>query len=169
MTDGTPSGLPLPSPRGPAHDLVDAVVAEHECARLIALYTHYIDLGEAARVSELFTADGIWESARGRLAGREEIERAFGLRQRNRRRRSRHVCTNTVVHVISDAEASAITYYVLYRREDNDPRIPCPVVPPLAIGEYRDRFRRAAEGWRFAHRRVTVAYGLRPRPREMVS
>jgi hypothetical protein len=35
---------------------------EHECARLTVAYTHYVDLGEAERIAELFTDDGVWEA-----------------------------------------------------------------------------------------------------------
>lgn len=136
----------------------DVIAAEHECMRLIALYAHYIDFGQAALVSGLFTPDGIWESPKKTLSGHAELHAAFALRQQVRRR-SRHICTNSVVNVLSRTDASGLTYFTLYRRDDASDGERLPASAPWAIGEYRDQFRCIDGGWRFAHRVVSFGFG----------
>jgi hypothetical protein len=135
---------------------------ERACERLVVTYSHFIDLGEAGRVAELFTADGVWASAEGTLRSRDEIAKAFAQRQSNTGRRSRHVCTNLRIDVAAPTEAAGLCYFTLYRADDVEG--PFAVVDgPAIVGEYRDRFVLTDEGWRFAQREASAGF-LFPSP-----
>lgn len=140
---------------------------ERACERLIVAYTHLIDFGDGGRVGELFSPDGVWESEQTRMEGRDEITRGFGRRQQRADRISRHVCTNTAINAIDENSAEGVTYFTLYRR-DGVTALPAGIDGPTIVGQYRDRFVRTAEGWRFAHRRAEAAF-VRERARPGVA
>ena len=131
---------------------------EQACARLIAQYARFVDSGEAARVAELFTPDGVWESAEARMAGRAEIAKGFMRRQKQADRVSRHVCTNVLIDVVSEDEAVGRCVFTLYRADGIDPGSIARTTTPAMVGDYVDRFVRTAEGWRFSHRRAEAAF-----------
>jgi hypothetical protein len=120
---------------------------------LVDRYSLYIDGGSAARVQELFTEDGTWESSETSMVGREAIGRGFGRRQ-EQERTSRHVCTGTVLEADGD-DVVGWTTFTLYRF-DGPLDGPAPLEGPVMIGTYHDRFRRTPDGWRLAHRRATA-------------
>lgn len=131
--------------------------AERACERLVVAYSHLIDGGEAARVGELFTEDGVWESAEVTMTGRDQITAGFSRRQANAGRRSRHVCTNLAIDVLSDTAASGRCYFTLWRADD--------VAGPVAfvsgaemVGDYSDTFVLTDAGWRIRHRVATAAF-----------
>ena len=138
-------------------DDLERLLAERACESLIVSYSHLIDFGEAGRVAELFTDDGIWESAETTMRGREQIAAGFGRRQANTGRRSRHVCTNVAIDVESATEAQGVCYFTLYRADNVEGPV-ASVEGPEMVGEYRDRFVRTADGWRIAHRRATAGF-----------
>ena len=136
----------------------EQLLIERACERLITAYSHLIDGGEAARVADLFTADGVWESADARFDGGPAIAQAFSRRQANAGRRSRHVCTNVAVEVGSADEATGHCYFTLYRVDGVEAGRPAHTTTPAMVGDYADRFVRTADGWRFAHRRASAAF-----------
>lgn len=144
-----------------AGDPIARLLAERACERLVVDYTHLVDFGEAARIADLFTDDGVWEGPGLVMRGRAEILAGFGRRQEVTRRVSRHVCTNVAIDVVADDEAVGIAYLVNFRhdrREGDDPTAPAPAGLPKYVGEYHDRFVRTADGWRFAARRFDVQF-----------
>jgi len=135
---------------------------ERACARLIVDYTHWVDFGDAARVADLFAPDGIWEVGETRFEGRDSVRDMLRGRQQMAGRRSRHVCTNLAVDVIDKDHATGLVYLTLYRYDFATGEASeglAPAGPPLAVGQYRDRFVRTEEGWRFALRRAELAFG----------
>ena len=80
-------------------DDLKRLLIERACARLVVQYCHLIDHGEAARVAELFTEDGVWASPENTMTGRAAILKGFTNRQNNKKRMSRHVCNNLLVDV----------------------------------------------------------------------
>ena len=140
-------------------DQNERMVIERECERLIVAYTHYVDFGQAARIAELFTADGVWESPEATLAGQRAIREGFAARQRDEQRVSRHVCTNFALEVTDEDTAEGVVYFTVYRHDGDAALMPRPLEGPVLVGHYRDRFVRVkAGGWRFAHRREEVAF-----------
>jgi hypothetical protein len=145
-----------------------------ECERLVARYAQLIDFGEAGRVAELFTDDGVWEGGSTRMCGTDELCRGFLARERRTNRVSRHVCTNVVIDFVGEDEAHGVTYLTLYRHDAHDeessaggagvahdrsaPGGAAPLEAPLAVGEYRDTFVRTDRGWRIRHRSFSVGF-----------
>lgn len=134
---------------------------EQACVRLIVEYTHLVDHGEAARIADLFTDDGTCMSAHGRPAIRKFLQ----ARQDNAGRMSRHVCTNTHVDVMDETSARGVTYLTLYRHDgEPGPRV-APLLGPTLLGEYRDSFELASDGWRFKRRELVIDFlapGVKP-------
>ena len=140
-------------------DVSKRLEIESECARLVALYCHYVDHGEAARIADLFAKDGAWRSPEVTMQGVDEVRRGFASRQANTARMSRHVCNNLVVDVIDEDHAEGCVYLTLYRHDGEEGRALSPMEDqPVLVGEYRDRFVRTADGWRFADREIGVSF-----------
>jgi ketosteroid isomerase-like protein len=141
-------------------DPVARLLDERACERLIIDYTHLVDFGEAARIADLFTTDGVWEAAGIRMEGQEAIRAGFLARQRVARRTSRHVCSNVAITLVGPDEATAISYLVNYRHDaaSGVAQRPAPAGGPKFVGEYHDRFVRTPDGWRIAHRRCEMAF-----------
>lgn len=145
-------------------DATERMLIERECERLVTLYCHYVDHGEAARIADLFTKDGVWSGPGARMEGEDQVRKGFQARQDNKARMSRHVCNNLLVDVIDEDHATGTVYLTLYRHDGDEDRSFSPIEGPALVGEYQDRFVRTAEGWRFAER-VTTASFVRPTER----
>ncbi|MHC4165064.1 MAG: nuclear transport factor 2 family protein [Planctomycetota bacterium] len=139
-------------------DATERLLIERECERLVTLYCHYVDHGEAARIADLFDQGGTWSAPGVRMNGREEIHKGFSARQADRGRMSRHVCKNLLVDVIDENRAEGTVYLTLYRHDGEEDRRVSPLGGPQAVGEYRDRFVRTPDGWRFAERIIEVSF-----------
>ena len=139
-------------------DVSERVLIERECERLVTLYCHYVDHGEAERIAELFAKDGVWRSPQVTMNGKEELRRGFRARQQNQRRMSRHVCNNLLIDVIDADNATGCVYLTLYRHDGKEGRALSPLPGPEMVGEYRDRFVRTADGWRFADREAAISF-----------
>ena len=141
----------------------EELLIERACEKLVARYTHWIDFGEAERVAELFAVDAVWEAEPDiRFAGRDQVRAMLGARQAMAQRRSRHVCTNLCIDVVDADHATGLVYLSLFRHDfpgADAPDLVAPMGPPVAVGQYRARFVRTAEGWRFASRRAEIAFG----------
>jgi len=135
-------------------DIAKIMEIERECERLIAKYCYYVDHDEATRVADLFTDDGVWKNVNVTMTGRDRIRAGFQKRQDNQGRMSRHVCTNTLIDVISETEASGTVYMSLYYHDGEVERETSPTNCLQKLGEYRDRFVKTNEGWRFGYREV---------------
>ena len=131
---------------------------ERHCERLVTAYCHYVDHGEAERVGDLFAEHGVWRSPEVRMQGGAEIRRGFAARQANARRMSRHVCNNLLVDVVDENHATGCVYLTLYRHDGDPERKVSPLIGPVLVGEYRDRFVRTSEGWRIEDRQVIVSF-----------
>ena len=127
---------------------------ERECERLIMQYCHFVDHGEASRIADLFTEDGRWWNVNASWDGQQEIREGFQLRQNNKGRMSRHVCTNVLIDVLSETEATGVTYMSLYFHDGDPERETSPTDCLQKLGEYRDEFVKTDIGWRFRCREV---------------
>ena len=131
---------------------------ERACERLVTQYCHFVDHGEASKIADLFAKDGVWTSPENSMNGQEEIRAGFALREANKARMSRHVCNNFLVDVIDEDHAGGTVYLTLYRHDGKEGRAVSPLNSAVMVGEYRDRFVRTSEGWRFEHREVEVSF-----------
>jgi hypothetical protein len=133
-------------------EIIDKILIERECERLVTQYCHYVDHDEAAKIADLFTEDGVWKSAQFTMTGLDQLRKGFQGRQDNKGRMSRHVCNNLLVDVISETEAVGTVYLTLYFHDGEIGRASSPTDSLQKLGEYRDRFVKTKEGWRFARR-----------------
>lgn len=139
-------------------DLTETLAIERECARLVTAYCHFVDHGEAARVADLFSEDGVWKSPEVTMQGREQLQQGFARRQANVERLSRHVCNNLLLDVIDRDHAEGTVYLTLYRHDGEKGRNISPLEQPELVGEYRDSFVRTEDGWRIANREIAVSF-----------
>ena len=124
-------------------------------AALVAEHSWLIDHGEADRIAELFTEDGQMFGVGPDLIGLDAIRAWSVTRAAMHERTSRHVCTNLRLQQISDDEVHGTVILTVYRRDGPGPG----KATPLLVGDYDDIYRRVAdETWRFARRRVTLAF-----------
>ena len=139
-------------------NLTERIEIERACERLVTGYCHYVDHGQAERIAELFSKDGVWSSPETRMEGQEQLRKGFGRRQANAGRMSRHVCNNLLIDVIDSDHAEGTVYLTLYRHDGKPGRALSPLESPELVGEYRERVVRTSEGWRIAHRESEVSF-----------
>ena len=142
-------------------DGTNRLIAERACERLMYQYARFVDSGEAARIADLFTDDGVWTAADGRsMDGQDQIRAAFSARQALTRRLSRHVITNVLIDVHSDTEASGTAYLVNYRHDGTGDRVerPGPARHPKFVGDYHLEFRSLDGEWRIARLRFDLLF-----------
>ena len=137
---------------------IDQLLIERECERLVTAYCHYVDHGEAEKIADLFSDDGIWRGPGVEMNGIEEVRKGFTARQANAGRMSRHVCNNLLIDVVDEDNATGTVYLTLYRHDGDVQRRTSPLEGPDLVGEYRDRFVRTEAGWRFAERDTKVSF-----------
>lgn len=139
-------------------DDLQTLMIERACARLVSEYCHFVDHGEAARLADQFTEDGVWAWREAVMEGQAAIRRGFQQRQGNTARMSRHVCSNLKLDIVDADHVEGVVYLTLFRHDGDPDRLTSPAGPPDMIGEYRDRFRRTADGWRFERRELVVSF-----------
>ncbi|MFI4974825.1 MAG: nuclear transport factor 2 family protein [Caulobacterales bacterium] len=139
-------------------DDLQRLMIERACERLVAQYCHFVDHGQAGRVPELFSEDGVWASPDNTMTGRDAIAAGFRRRQENAGRLSRHVCSNLLIEVVDAERATGCVYLTLYRHDGEAGRRAAPAAAPSIVGEYRDTFVRTPEGWRFSRRDIGVTF-----------
>jgi len=142
---------------------IERLLIERSCERLMVEYCHLVDHGQAERIADLFTEDGVWKSPEVEMNGREQLRKGFGRRQAQRGRISRHVCNNLLVHVIDAETAEGTVYLTLFREDGEEGRRAASLeAQPQFVGEYRDRFRKTADGWRISSREIQVGFVRAP-------
>jgi hypothetical protein len=143
--------------------LADEMAIRNLVAHLALLADRAPDLKEYL---DCFTEDAIWEYAEAararvkdgqeglRLVGRAAIEtdrlRLRGERFQGPSGKRFHVNTTLEVTVHGDGTAEAQSYWLFVDGEGTPPQV-------RRIGHYHDRFRKAASGWKLAHRTVSPA------------
>lgn len=121
--------------------------AEHDCARLIALYANLNDEARWEEVAALYAEDGVMYRPTAPdqgVEGREAILAAFKARPP---RTTRHVCSNVVIEVETETTARGTSAMLLFTGDG----------APL-VGSFHDRFVLTADGWRFAERRGSLLF-----------
>lgn len=136
---------------------------EHEVSWLIdrtlireltARYGRFFDECEPSEFAETFTDDGVMEVEGGPVTeGREALAEMC----RHTPWGTMHVTTDATVDVRGDEATQVVTILVMSRSpaRDKPPRV-------VGTGRYVDRLTRTPDGWKFAHRKVTLD-GWNPR------
>jgi len=127
----------------------------HAITTLLYEYTERMDAADFDALADMF-ADAVLtnEGVDGVVTGGEAIAALY--RRTNRVHadgtlRTRHLTANPVVDVDEDAgTATARSAFVVFQQT------PELRLQPIVTGRYRDRFVRAADGWRFAQRHIIV-------------
>jgi len=132
---------------------------EWECTRLINLYANLNDQGRWQDVAALYAEDGLMTrptAPDAPIVGRDTILASFLSRPA---RATKHICANIVVEAESATEASATSNILLFAGTNaEDGGLPTRNDGPPLVGEYRDRFVKTTDGWRFAERRGTLSF-----------
>lgn len=132
------------------------MLIEHACMKLQAQYGVFADRGDVEGFTNLFSPDGsVAVPEASPFVGHDAIRasiRALGALGVT----MRHVLTNNVVDVIDADHATGVSYLTVYNSAaEPDETGQRPVAPPATVGEYADKFRRTADGWRFQSRVLT--------------
>lgn len=139
-------------------DVLDVVLAERACERLIVEFVRRLDLGVPGDVAELFTEDGVWQWPDGdrRVQGRAALRDYFAARPADRL--SRRVSTNILVTVDTPVSASSTSYFTTYRVDGHTGGIVAGRAP-VNVGHYEDTFQRIDGTWLLAARTTIIAFG----------
>jgi ketosteroid isomerase-like protein len=124
----------------------------YELESLLTEFAWRVDHGEAVRVAELFTENGRIVTPMFTAEGREAIAahfRACGGR------RTRHLWSNFRVEAVDGGGVRAVVCVVTFLRQDDE----AGPAQAYMVGDSYERFERDAAGaWRFAERRLVVAF-----------
>jgi hypothetical protein len=140
-------------------DHLERLVAERDCERLTHRYCRFADRGEASRLAELFTEDGLFELPDLRLRGRKEIAGTFARREALTELRTLHLCTNIDVEVEDETTARGWVNLCLFRRwAAGDGDLAVPVTAPALVATYDDVYARVDGHWLIAARTQHVLF-----------
>jgi hypothetical protein len=129
-------------------------VEEQALMRLCIEFVRRIDTGAAERVTELFTADGVLETAGRRIVGAAALRERFAQRQGETGLVTRHLLTNASFRIESHARASGQMLMTVFRRHGGDAAAPLP-----RVADVDDVYLRDAKGeWRIAQRRLQLVF-----------
>ncbi|MCU1345209.1 MAG: nuclear transport factor 2 family protein, partial [Acidimicrobiia bacterium] len=121
---------------------------------LLARFARITDIGTVDEYCAALTDDAVFEMPgsdprTGLDAARAAAEAGRAADQIGPTSKTMHLLGGTEVTVTGDT-AESITSFVFLRLGDGRPA-------PHRAGRYYDTFRRTADGWRFAHRRIDLA------------
>lgn len=124
---------------------------ETDVTRLIHQYVWANDAQDWDQCASLYTEDAVFRRPSGGdpIVGREAILASFTARPP---RAQRHVMANTLVEVVSAAEAKVKSVIVLYMGDAAEEGLPVQDPKSPLIGTFEDRVVLTEEGWRFAER-----------------
>ena len=125
----------------------ERLVIEHACAKLVARYANLNDAARWEDVADLYAPDGRMTRPTAPddwIEGRSAILAAFLARPA---RTTRHVCSNIVIDVVDDTQATGEAAMLLFTGDG-----------PPKVGSFHDRFVLTQAGWRFAERRGSLTF-----------
>jgi ketosteroid isomerase-like protein len=133
------------------------------CTDLIHRFADRIDARDADALAEMFVEDGIFARPTAPdqpIQGRETLRAQFAARPAGKL--TRHICTNTIVNVVSPSEATARSLILLYTATLADGvKLPVQADGKQLIGAYDDRIVRDSDGmWKFKERRGSLAVNV---------
>lgn len=128
-------------------------MAVEACRRLILDAVAYTDGGDTEALAALFTDDAVLVRPGGtEIRGRAAIQQVYASRPADRI--TRHLVSNTRVDLLSDIEARATSFVLLWAGSKSDPEGLQGRLARQAgvVGEFDDRIRFEAQGWRIFRR-----------------
>jgi ketosteroid isomerase-like protein len=138
---------------------IDNILIERECLSLMVNYNFYLDSMEIDRYLSLWTEDCVFKSVvpapglevSGHDGLRMTIDRLFS--QPNRI--VRHLLSNAKITVHSPDNAEGFCVGLAIHGQLNNGSLPATLAGISLVGEYRDEYRRTAQGWKIARRELT--------------
>jgi 3-phenylpropionate/cinnamic acid dioxygenase small subunit len=131
-------------------------LSPHEAiGQLLARYAELIDAGDFAGVGDLLgEIEVTMDDGTVVATGPDEIRHMYETTTRrfdDGTPRTQHVITNLIVEPVEPGEGGPAVYearsrFTVFQATDGV------ALQPIVAGRYRDRFERAADGWRFAER-----------------
>lgn len=141
-------------------DPLQRMLIVQACTELINRFAERNDARDANALADMFVEDGVF--ARPTMPdqpvrGRETIRERFHARPPGTL--TRHVCTNTVVTVLSATEAKAHSYILLFTAPVAEGAVlPVKADAKQLLGAFDDSFVRESDGtWKFKHRQGSLA------------
>jgi ketosteroid isomerase-like protein len=135
---------------------------ERQIRNLIARIVHLADYGDLEEYMTLLTEDAVWEGPVSPLTPQDRVinKGAAAIRaDREQRRRKgtqgsgsriRHMNTALWIELDGSDVATAHSYFAYVRDADTKPTFGL-------TGRYLDKLRRTPEGWKLAHRSISLA------------
>ncbi len=137
-------------------------IIQWECEQLLTSYYNDVDHGKFDECMQAYAPDCKWQWRDYAVSGREEMLKEVKSRLTGVHRR--HLLTNTVVKVIDEDNAEALSYVTIYTNRDELAEDgSAPLESPNAIQELHDKFVRLADGWHISQRDVKTAFERRPK------
>ncbi len=133
------------------------VADRRDCEALIHAFCHFIDHGQALRVVDLFTDDGVFDRTGAALCGHAALAEAMARRPSGMV--TRHVCSNIVLRAESPDRIVGTTAFLLFRRDGAALAADAgPATCLQAVGDFEDVFIRTDVGWRIASRKAIPVF-----------
>jgi len=129
---------------------------EWECTKLCHQFANLGDINDFRALSTLFTEDGSMSRPSVPdvdIKGRQTIINAFLKRPALV---IRHIVSNVVIEVQSASEATGFSLIIFLAAPQSDALLPL-VSGPIQVGEFRDKFVKTADGWKFQQRKGKLA------------
>jgi 3-phenylpropionate/cinnamic acid dioxygenase small subunit len=134
---------------------------ELEIRNLVAALAQFADTGTVDEYVALFTDDAVWEmpanpandvpasnrTGRAEIAAGVHDRRAAGVQGPGSA--TRHVVSTLRITMVSTDEATGVAYFQYFADTTTMPRL-------VSVGQYDDVFRRTADGWKVARRRIVL-------------
>ena len=127
-----------------------------ECQALSMAFANGVDHFRDDAVLALFTEDGVLDRWGSPVTGHAALRGWLDGRPRDLV--TRHVCTNFAATRSAPDDAEGFTLFTFYRGTRQDGTGPLPLTGPAMVGEYLDRFRCTADGWRIARREIRIVF-----------
>ena len=140
-------------------DALETLVAERDCARLTYRYCRFADGGEASRLAELFTEDGVFQTPEMLLRGRAQIAATFTEREALTDLQTLHLCTNIDIEVLGPSTARGWVNLCLFRRwREVGSTAPVVVTAPSLVASYDDAYAQVGGRWLLSSRVQRVVF-----------
>ncbi len=137
---------------------LERAIVRSEIEAIIADYGYLFEHGRAAEMHPLFTDDAEFVGLAGQATGHAALEALF-VGTAARMAKTRHVCTNLHLEHLGPDRARGTVVVTSYGHRGEGIGKPF----PHTVGDFHDVYQRGGDGiWRFASRRIEVAFTILP-------
>jgi hypothetical protein len=126
------------------------MLVEWQLMTLSTRFAHFLDAGEFESMIDLFAEDGVFDRGGVALRGHDEIRKAMAERPALT---TRHLSTDHHFGEVGPDTASAVVTVLVFHGPvpENDEPVEYATEQGRVL-EFHDRYRRAADEWRFVER-----------------